>query len=441
MDAYPLAITHPDTSASNIKERDLELNVGRPLVVCLDGTGNEGSTGVFESNVARFYAMLMKGHNVEQKVYYQAGIGTYTSPWFLTSLARNFSKALDKAIAWNLNTHVQEAYKYIMDHYENDSKICIFGFSRGAYIARALAGMIQKVGLLPPGNDQQIPFAYRLYEDNSESGWKRSTNFKKAQCVDVDIDFLGVWDTVDSVGFIRGKELPFTKSNRSVKVFRHALSLDERRAKFHQFCWHWSSGKEAMQGVGEGDMLKAGKKLRKSYIPDVQEVWFAGCHSDVGGSVTAEQIRPFPPSLAHISLRWMIQQCFDTDTGIIFDLKRLKEIGLEFPEFEGQIIEASRPIVASKEKKPMPSKELEDLDATRSIHDQLSENWFWWILEVCWLRHPVQKKDGSWGYKRTSVFFLLPKRLACSYRYRSCSVHSLVSTWARGAKSKNHQSL
>lgn len=197
---------------------------------------------------------------------------------------------------------------------EEDNKICIFGFSRGAYIARALAGMIQKVcfarlppssihsnhlsmtrpkvGLLPPGNDQQIPFAYKLYEDDSESGWTRSTNFKKAQCVDVDIDFLGVWDTVDSVGFIRGKELPFTKSNRSVKVFRHALSLDERRAKFHQFGWHRPSEQEALQGVGEGDMLKAGRTLRKNYIPDVQEVWFAGCHS---GMFVLNRVPPILP--------------------------------------------------------------------------------------------------------------------------------------------------
>lgn len=99
----------------------------------------------------------------------------------------------------------------------------------------------------------------------------------------------------------------------------------------------------------------------------------------------------------------MIQQCFDTDTGIIFDLKRLAEIGFECRGYEGKVVEDSKQIEALKAEKPMSRKQLEDLDAMGPINDQLSENWFWWILEVCWLRHPVQKEDGSWGYKRTFV--------------------------------------
>ena len=70
-------------------------------------------------------------------------------------------------------------------------KICIFGFSRGAYIARALAGMVNKVGLLPVGNRQQVRFAYKMYVDDSQDGWSQSAEFKKALCLDVDIDFVG----------------------------------------------------------------------------------------------------------------------------------------------------------------------------------------------------------------------------------------------------------
>ena len=76
---------------------------------------------------------------------------------------------------------------------EAGDKICLFGFSRGAYTARALAGMLHKVGLLPSYNHQQVPFAYRMYTRTDQLGWRQSTAFKKAFSMDVDIDFIGVW--------------------------------------------------------------------------------------------------------------------------------------------------------------------------------------------------------------------------------------------------------
>lgn len=76
---------------------------------------------------------------------------------------------------------------------EAGDKICLFGFSRGAYTARALAGMLHKVGLLPAHNHQQIPFAYTMYTRTDDQGWEQSTAFKKAFSIDVDIDFIGVW--------------------------------------------------------------------------------------------------------------------------------------------------------------------------------------------------------------------------------------------------------
>jgi hypothetical protein len=72
-------------------------------------------------------------------------------------------------------------------------RICIFGFSRGAYTARALAGMIHKVGLLPACNHQQVPFAYKMFTRADDLGWKQSNAFKKCFSVDVDIEFIGVW--------------------------------------------------------------------------------------------------------------------------------------------------------------------------------------------------------------------------------------------------------
>ena len=189
-------------------------------------------------------------------------------------------------------------------------KICIFGFSRGAYTARALAGMIHKVcipkynhsivshlsqvGLLPPGNHQQVPFAYKMYSREDESGWQQSKHFKKAFSVDVRVDFLGAWylsdfipakpfennelgrDTVCSVGVIP-HTLPFTNSNAAIRYFRHAMALDERRVAYQVN--HWHPGRR--YDPEDTDSKKT----------DVREVWFAGCHSGAIYSLYARKIR------------------------------------------------------------------------------------------------------------------------------------------------------
>jgi len=196
-----------------------------------------------------------------------------------------------------------------MENYPSNDKICIFGFSRGAYTARALAGMIHKVGLLPAGNSQQVPFAYQMYTKEDEEGWKQSRKFKEAFSIDVVVEFLGVWDTACSVGLIP-RSLPFTASNTAVRYFCHALALDERRATFQANHWHRRHYKNDNEG-----------RLQT----DVREVWFAGCHADVGGGSVPNDTEN---SLARTSLRWMILECFRTGTGILFRKEPLKRIGM-----------------------------------------------------------------------------------------------------------------
>lgn len=124
-----------------------------------------------------------------------------------------------------------------MQNYREGDKICLFGFSRGAYTVRCLAGMLHKVGLLPASNGAQVSFAYDFYKDDSPNGWKMSAEFKKTFCTNVDVYFVGVWDCVASVGFIPRK-LPFSKSpTNSIHYFRHAMALDEHRAKFKVCQW------------------------------------------------------------------------------------------------------------------------------------------------------------------------------------------------------------
>ncbi|KAI0782429.1 hypothetical protein BC629DRAFT_1289360 [Irpex lacteus] len=390
--------------SSSTERRVTQRALGRPLIVCLDGTGNEFDED--NSNVIRFYSMLEKGYNDKQMVYYQPGIGTYTSYRPYGGVRRNISKLIDKVTARSLGERVEEAYKFIMNHYQAGDRICIFGFSRGAYTARALAGMIQKVGLLPTGNNQQVHHAYKMYADESESGWDHSTEFKKAHSIDVDISFIGVWDTVSSVGTIIQKRLPFTTNNTSIKIFRHALSLDERRARFKQSNWLWSSHEDKQKGVKKGDMPKAGEVIREM-LPsrgaatptiavdaredetNVREVWFAGCHADVGGGAVLNHVKN---RLANIPLRWMIQQCFKTDTGIRFDVKRLRDIGLELEPDHGERI------VVASERICVRTKQGEDeKDALCQIHDELLSRRGWWLLEVIpsWLNRTLWEKYVS----------------------------------------------
>lgn len=105
--------------------------------------------------------------------------------------------------------------------------IVITGFSRGAYTARALAGFVHKIGLISTGNEELLPFAYKLYARTDKEGEALAAGFKAAFGRDVAIDFVGVWDTVVSVGVIASQSLPFTATNEGIKTFRHALALDE----------------------------------------------------------------------------------------------------------------------------------------------------------------------------------------------------------------------
>lgn len=322
----------------------------RTLVLCFDGTGDQFDDD--NSNIVQLFSCLKKDSQSHQLVYYQPGIGTYTKSSFISPLTTKVSKVLDEMLAWNLQAHVQEGYEFLMQNYTAGDKIAIFGFSRGAYTARALAGMIQKVGLLPPYNHAQVPFAWTMYTREDEGGLYNSEAFKKTFSTDVIIDFVGVWDTVASVGLV-SKELPFVGTNNAIRVFRHAISLDEHRVKFIPSFYKRSPNEAPREAEVDGTQpvieasldkvqTKNGKKAKRlranrsesqmwedsinsSYgqTTDALEVWFAGCHCDVGGGSVKNGTRN---SISRIPLRWMIRECFKTNTGIIFDRDILRDL-------------------------------------------------------------------------------------------------------------------
>jgi uncharacterized protein (DUF2235 family) len=330
--------------------QDAEMTeTGRTIIVCLDGTGDKFDDD--NSNIVHLISALKKD-DPNQVSYYQAGIGTYSR----TGISTGFSAALDMAVGSELGLHVRDAYHFLMHTYKEGDRICIFGFSRGAYTARCLAGMVHKVGLLPPRNLQQIAFAYEFYANDTEEGWRQSRDFKATFCIDVSVHFLGCFDSVASVGFIpRQLPLSSTPSNK-VRYFRHAMALDERRAKFkvcrHQIKdsegWEVSAKEPALllsEDEDDSPPRVSHKRFGQDFHPnvtdeeyerlaetqavldtDVLEVWFAGAHCDVGGGAVANTERH---KLAQIPLRWMIRQAFECNTGIIFKVKKLAEFGLD----------------------------------------------------------------------------------------------------------------
>jgi uncharacterized protein (DUF2235 family) len=132
--------------------------VGKNIVVCLDGTGNQlkakGNT-----NVVRLYEMLDLTDPSKQIAYYDPGVGTFSAQGAWTPIGQRISKLFGLAFGSGLRTNLGEAYTYLMQHYEDGDRLFIFGFSRGAYTARALAGLLRAAGLLRPGSENLVPYA------------------------------------------------------------------------------------------------------------------------------------------------------------------------------------------------------------------------------------------------------------------------------------------
>ncbi|CEL61972.1 putative protein YEL023C OS=Saccharomyces cerevisiae (strain ATCC 204508 / S288c) GN=YEL023C PE=4 SV=1 [Rhizoctonia solani AG-1 IB] len=238
---------------------------GRKLVVCIDGTSNQYSDK--NTNVIELYSAIKKDTN--QLTYYNSGVGTYAKPSWrsYTYLKQVLNNVIDLAIAWNLEKVIIGAYRWLSDTYRPDDQIFLFGFSRGAYQVRALAAMIESVGLLYAGNQEQISFAWELYSDRRHSGKDHQARirvFKETfSRKEVKIHFLGAWDTVSSIGLVRGNLLPLTENCAYIAHFRHALALDERRVKFLP------------------EHVLSTDHSAESENHTVKEVWFVGTHSDM----------------------------------------------------------------------------------------------------------------------------------------------------------------
>ncbi len=252
------------------------------IVICCDGTGNEFSDR--NSNVVKVYQMLVL--DPTQVAYYHPGVGTMGARSALSPIGKAWTKLLGYAFGYGASDNVADAYQFLMRNFQPDDRIYVFGFSRGAYTARVLCGLLHMVGLLREDNEGLIPYAIRLMKTKplKKEVFDIAEKFKDTFSRDSRPHFVGVWDTVSSFGWIYNPvKFPFTTAtgNPDLNIVRHAISIDERRAFFRQNLFGSASPKNPNQSV--------------------EEVWFAGVHSDVGGSYKEDESQ-----LSRITLRWMV---------------------------------------------------------------------------------------------------------------------------------------
>jgi uncharacterized protein (DUF2235 family) len=132
--------------------------VAKNIVICCDGTGNE--FGQNNSNVVKLYGTLVR--NNQPITYYHPGLGTMGARNALTSVSKWWTRVIGLAFGYGFSDNVADAYQFLMRRFEPDDRIYVFGFSRGAYTARALCGMLPIVGLLTEDNEALIPYAIRM---------------------------------------------------------------------------------------------------------------------------------------------------------------------------------------------------------------------------------------------------------------------------------------
>ncbi|EKG14989.1 hypothetical protein MPH_07889 [Macrophomina phaseolina MS6] len=406
-------------------------NRHRKFVLCFDGTGNKFSGTDSDSNILKIFRMLDR-RDGSQFHYYQPGIGTYVESGSLshTSSWQRFRswylRSKDAAVGTSFADHVMGGYKFLMRYYLPDDEIYFFGFSRGAYIARFLAEMLDHVGLLTAGSEEMARFAWKTFSkwqtrtERTEKDREEKKRLRDYMCAFREtfsrpvrrIRFLGLFDTVNSVPvferpWMQRSKFPYT-ARSSAKVIRHAVAIDERRAKFrqdllsevkthrkkkkfHHQVRHQShtdnkllnagtNGKnsgqtatgaepdqerrnqfnrrlQAPQAFRDSSETSGLRSLSPSLSPqrerprrlstlssvsrlsstaqrhasgydsdgdeqDVQEVWFAGCHADIGGGWDLETGEE--ASLSHVPLVWMVREA--QRAGLQFDEHKLRAL-------------------------------------------------------------------------------------------------------------------
>lgn len=310
----------------------------RVIVLLSDGTGNS-SSGFFKTNVWRLYQALDVSDPGQQVAAYDDGVGTSSFKLFAM---------LGGAFGWGLKRNVLDLYTFLCRHYQPGDRIYLFGFSRGAFTVRILAGLITCIGILRHDDrrEDHLEFGaldvYRRYRrrfnptgglvkpmrivrDWAVSLKRRVLGQPSPDAVDLHpspeavqgdasvglsqpqpIEFIGVWDTVAAYGMpldeltraVDKYLWPLSMPNRflsgHVRRACHAVAVDDERETFHPLLWT----EERHPSNGLNDDTSTSRHIDEERIT---QVWFTGMHSDVGGGYPDD-------ALAHVPLAWMVDR-------------------------------------------------------------------------------------------------------------------------------------
>lgn len=367
--------------------------MAKNIVILFDGTSNEISAD--RTNILRLFGVLNRTEN--QIVYYDPGVGTFGAANAWSNAYRKTVEIWGLATGWGLDQNVKDAYRFIVENYDHGpldgygkstgegDRLYIFGFSRGAYSARVLAGFIHALGLMSTFHLNLIDYAYNTYKGISQSEQQDDTPLAVAdqhapsafatmrlyertlKTFRPPIKLLGLFDTVSSVitsgkWFPQLETLPFTRHNPSVECMRQALAIDERRTMFNPLPW-------ALDQPYWGGPFRPPVERQQN----AKEVWFSGVHGDVGGGYPEKQ-----SAAVKIPLAWMIAET--RPFGLDYNTETVDEI-----------------VLGEK-----PGKSYVRLDSLGELHDSM--NFAWRVLEYL----PRRVPETSWRRRRNPRGYYLP---------------------------------
>jgi uncharacterized protein (DUF2235 family) len=261
--------------------------MSKRLVLCCDGTWNTPDQEVggrpCPTNVTKLALAVadVGADGKEQRIAYRRGVGT-----------TRWERLRGGAFGFGLSRVVKDGYRFLVENFEPDDELFLFGFSRGAYTARSTAGLIRNAGVLRREHADRIDEAYALYRDrNTHPRGTESRLFRRSYSHETRIRCIGVWDTVGALGiplsglrwanaFNRRWQFHDTDLSTTVDAAFQALAIDEQRRPFEPSLWQ--------QQEDAGDQR-------------LEQVWFAGDHCDVGGGHR-------DAALADIALLWMAER-------------------------------------------------------------------------------------------------------------------------------------
>ena len=285
--------------------------MSKRLIVCADGTWNSADSATADgkglTNVGRLRDVIapVGADGKRQLVRYHDGVGAKGS-WL--------GRVLSGATGLGLSRNVRALYTWIVEEYRPGDELFFFGFSRGAFTVRSLAGLIRNCGILRLEHARRVDEAYAMYRDRSEPkspNGREAVAFRAAysHALETPIKCIGVWDTVGSLGVpTRGPIGALTRRrygfhdvrlSRYVEHAFHALAIDERRKPFAPTIW----------GVRESDVRNPARRQV------VEQVWFPGVHSNIGGGYA-------DTALSNLAFLWLLDRAASCGLTLAPDLQR-----------------------------------------------------------------------------------------------------------------------